>query len=234
MPETPSHLRTLRNSFTLEEATSVLRHDLRNRLAAIRNATFYLQRRVQKGAEALWTSDARMAQMFELIEKEIGAAEIRMASPLSAPAPQSVDLGALVKGLAAALAGDSGVGLRLGDVSPMRVRVDPAEAELAVWLLIENGLQAGAVTVSGAVHDGHARVEVIDDGPGLSAEATTHALDPFFTTRPGRFGVGLNIARRIAGRARGALEVKAVEPNGVRAVFSLPVEPGPEPGAGGA
>ena len=65
-------------------------------------------------------------------------------------------------------------------------------------------------------------IEVVDDGPGLSGEAAQHALDAFFTTRPGRLGLGLNIAKRTAARSRGTLELGAAEGRGTRAAIVLP------------
>ncbi|WNZ62764.1 hypothetical protein QEG98_02795 [Myxococcus sp. MxC21-1] len=52
---------------------STLRHDLRNKLASIRNASFYLMRQVKK--TDLWSADPRVETFFQLIEKELTSAE---------------------------------------------------------------------------------------------------------------------------------------------------------------
>ena len=59
----------LERASVAEEVASVLRHDLRNNLASIRNAAFYLRRRT-KDTE-LWRSDPRMAQFFGLIDDTV-------------------------------------------------------------------------------------------------------------------------------------------------------------------
>jgi signal transduction histidine kinase len=52
-------------------------------------------------------------------------------------------------------------------------------------------------------------VKVIDDGKGIPPEVLSRIFDPFFTTKEiGQgTGLGLDIARRIVHRHRGALDV---------------------------
>lgn len=52
---------------------SDLRHSLRNRLASIRYATFYMQRRIE--GTSLWTEDPKMQRFFDVLTKEIVAAD---------------------------------------------------------------------------------------------------------------------------------------------------------------
>ena len=56
-----------------EEKAAELRHYLRNRFAAIRNAAFYLQRRVAK--TSLWEEDERVRRFFDLIASELSDAD---------------------------------------------------------------------------------------------------------------------------------------------------------------
>jgi hypothetical protein len=54
------------------DIVQALRHDLRNHLSTIRNAAFYLERRMRK--TDAWEGDKRVPQFFELIESELEAA----------------------------------------------------------------------------------------------------------------------------------------------------------------
>src|SRR5688572_17697974 len=83
----PPRVAELWKVFVLDEAQSTLRHDLRNRLAAIRNAEFYLKRRITQLAPALAENDRRVPQMLELIETELRSADEMMSSRLEPPAP---------------------------------------------------------------------------------------------------------------------------------------------------
>ncbi len=51
-------------------------------------------------------------------------------------------------------------------------------------------------------------LELYDNGPGMSDAALKHAVEPFFTTRPGHVGVGLSIANGIWRRHRGTMSIQ--------------------------
>src|SRR5688572_3603252 len=55
-----------------EEVQSSLRHELRNKFAAIRNASFYLKKRI--GKTELWNSEPRLAEMSQVIEHDLTVA----------------------------------------------------------------------------------------------------------------------------------------------------------------
>ena len=59
-----------------EEKAAELRHYLRNRFAAIRNAAFYLQKRVS--TTSLWEEDERVSRFFDLIASELSDADDRI------------------------------------------------------------------------------------------------------------------------------------------------------------
>ncbi len=65
------------------------------------------------------------------------------------------------------------------------------------------------------------RVEVIDEGPGISPENLDRIFEPFFSTRPRGTGLGLPIARRLAEAHGGSLEL-LTGPKGTTAVLILP------------
>ena len=102
-----------------------------------------------------------------------------------------------------------------------------------VWTnLIDNAIQAvdghGRITIRTALDGPCARVDVIDDGPGVPAEARERIFDPFFTTKEvGQgTGLGLDTARRIVvERHRGSMDVDSRPGETVFHVW-LPLEKG--------
>jgi signal transduction histidine kinase len=111
----------------------------------------------------------------------------------------------------------------------IQARIDPEELQVAVACLLENAVDAvqakgrGVVAVSSP--DGgenQAILEIADDGEGVSAEAGAKLFDAFFSTRPGRLGLGLNVARRLARRWGGEVTVAPRPPHGTRVRLVLP------------
>jgi len=97
-----------------------------------------------------------------------------------------------------------------------------------VWAnLIDNALDAagpsGQLKITAGVEEPFVVVRVVDNGPGIPAEAQAKIFDPFFTTKPlGKgTGLGLDIARRIIRGHSGALEF-TTGPGGTEFRVTLP------------
>src|SRR5207237_1089648 len=66
-------------------------------------------------------------------------------------------------------------------------------------------------------------VDVMDDGPGVPAEATDKIFDPFFTTKVKGSGLGLPIVRKIVDAHDGRIDVSSAPKVGTRFRVTLPV-----------
>ena len=87
-----------------------------------------------------------------------------------------------------------------------------------LWNLCRNGWRHSRQTSSSlrlALHaaaNSHAvRVEIRDDGPGLTIEAAQHLFEPFFTTEPTGTGLGLYIARELCDANGASIKYVPVE-----------------------
>jgi len=97
---------------------------------------------------------------------------------------------------------------------------------LHVLDLIDNSLRAGATRIAVRVVESPAAdrllVEIRDNGRGMGRKTLARALDPFFTTKPGKpVGMGLALFAQAARESGGRLEVKSSPRRGtvLRAVF---------------
>jgi two-component system sensor histidine kinase RegB len=114
----------------------------------------------------------------------------------------------------------------------------PAEARLGaradfaamvlplVWNSIAASPPDARIRVRVGLADGRVRVDVRDEGHGMSAEVLERAGEPFFTTRPpGRgTGLGLFVVRLHAERLGGTLQVSSTPGRGTSAGVEWPVE----------
>ncbi len=137
-------------------------------------------------------------------------------------------------------------GEKVGKDGPVRVvkELDKSLPELLcypgdlnqVWTnLIENAIQAmggtGTLTVRSMREGEFVRVEICDDGPGISEDIIDRIFTPFFTTKPfgEGTGLGLDLAWRIVvEKHHGNLRVES-RPGDTRFIVLLPVvAPAPE------
>ena len=197
----------------VDETASLLRHELRNKFASVRNAEFYIRRRLRE-TEA-WRADPRVEEMSGIIRDELRLANELLdqrvqLGQLFAPAPCLVDAAECVRLAVGCIrtVGGCAVAVRV-DAQSGQVMADANELALAVRCLVENAVEAtglsGEVVIRAAPVAARYSIQVEDAGAGVHESQRGAVLEPFYTTKPGHAGLGLNIARRIAERYGGAL-----------------------------
>lgn len=214
---------------TVREAQTAVRHELRNKLASVRNAAFFIRRKTEAGTDLL-QRDARVASFFQLIETELDTCSTLLGGSATgggAQAQTPLQLAEVLRRLQGSLALPEGISLEV-QVEPVSVVAEGSELELALFTLLENAVDAletsgGTVRIClGPRDEGAVRLDVLSPAP--LAAPPQQVLTPFFTTRSGRLGLGLKVARRLASGWGGRLEV-AEESGGARASLWLQTPP---------
>jgi two-component system sensor histidine kinase HydH len=192
-----------RRLVALGRASSVLAHELRNPLAALKG---HAQLLLEDLAEPSRAKAKRVVDSAERLERltsvlldfvRDGPLDVRAVTPA-----ELVDraLPTLPK---------ERVSVDLSG-APETLHVDVERMRLALRNLLRNAVQASedaTEPVEVRIH-GNARgvvIEVRDHGPGLAPGAADHIFDPFVTTKTQGTGLGLPIARRIAEQHDGTL-----------------------------
>lgn len=110
-----------------------------------------------------------------------------------------------------------------------RMNLDHQQIKQALINLIDNAVAAmkaeGTITVTVA-HDPilkRVRLEVADDGPGISDEDKTRLFEPHFSTKKAGMGLGLTIVSTIIADHNGLISVQDNPPQGAKFVIELPV-----------
>jgi signal transduction histidine kinase len=67
------------------------------------------------------------------------------------------------------------------------------------------------------------RIELQDNGPGMSSEVAEHVFDPFYTTKAQGSGLGLAIVRKIVDAHDGQIDLRTVLGGGTLIRVTLPV-----------
>ncbi len=111
-----------------------------------------------------------------------------------------------------------------------RMNLDRQQIKQAMINLVDNAV--GAMEGEGRIaivlsHDTISRmirIEVADNGPGISDEDKTRLFEPNFSTKKGGMGLGLTIVSSIVLDHNGRIRVQDNHPNGAKFVIELPVD----------
>jgi signal transduction histidine kinase len=106
------------------------------------------------------------------------------------------------------------------------INVDRVRLAAAVEQLLLNAAEAmpqgGQLTLRLSSSGGRQRLEVTDTGEGIEKKNFSSVFHPFFTTRPGKMGLGLTLARNVARAHGGTLELRSEPGRGTTAALELP------------
>ena len=72
-------------------------------------------------------------------------------------------------------------------------------------------------------HELLVRLDVRDNGSGISEDLLPHIFDPFFTTKSEGTGLGLSVSYNIVAEHKGRLEVRSERGKGTCCSMFLPV-----------
>ena len=208
-------------------------HELRNPLAAIRNANTYIGKRLRRDL-----ADEKLLGFNALIEHELDACAriindlldfARERALVLSPTP----LGALVaEAIALVPPNKSQLHNAVTADLPLAL-IDKQQFRQVLLNLIQNATDAmehrggGTVRVS-AERTGDAwRLLIEDDGPGIPPDVVGRVFEPLFTTKVKGTGLGLAIVAGIVRRHQGTIDVDSVVGRGTRFLIQWPTEIAP-------
>lgn len=211
-------------------------HELKNPLASLRSAVDGLGRVEDPAlrAQLLGIVGADVRRLDRLITDISDAS--RLDAQLSRAHFEPVDVGALLAGLLdqrRARGVERGVGLSFTRAAPLPpVAGDGSRLERVFENLVDNAVSfspdGSTVSIDVATHAGWVEVAVIDQGPGVPADAREAIFRRFHSVRPEseafgqHSGLGLAIARTIVEAHQGTIAVGPSSGAGARFVVRLP------------
>jgi len=109
------------------------------------------------------------------------------------------------------------------------LNIDRQQIKRAMINLIDNAI--GAIKTSGYIHISltyepigkTVRLEVADNGSGISDELKARMFEPYFSTKKAGMGLGLTIVSSIIADHNGRIRVEDNHPEGARFIIELPV-----------
>jgi hypothetical protein len=226
----PRALHRLRMLCAADEVASTMRHQALNELTGLGALLYRVRSRLAGGASIALggrSSVGELQPLFDSMEARLHGAPARLGFRfLAPPVPGSRTE---VTSQAHALLDGLGVSAQVHGARPALAAIAADELEVALGCLVENAVEAlaqagreGELGIEVARLGERWAIEVRDEGVGIERTTLEHLFDPFFTTHPGRAGLGLKIARRLAHRWGGELAIAPRANRGLSVVLMLP------------
>jgi PAS domain S-box-containing protein len=208
-------------------------HELRNPLGAIKNAGFYIRRRVTN--TEIPSTEPRVMEFLDIIDEEVNSANkvitdllgfSRVAKPTVAPANIA---GIIEDALRYTLVPENVTLAKDINNNPPMVVVDGEQIKQVFLNITLNALQAmaekgGRLDIRAADKGKFVEVEFTDTGGGIPDDIKKKIFDPLFTTKAKGVGLGLSVCKSIIERHEGDIKVKSQVGKGTTFTISLPTE----------
>jgi C4-dicarboxylate-specific signal transduction histidine kinase len=229
-----------------DEALSVVRHDVLNRMTAVGALSFELRRAFEDGhaddgrnRSREVVVQARLADLNRQLASITTAVSRRLAPPMGSQ-PSSALVDEAAQAVLALSLWPVAVAVSRGKPRP-RLAVAMAPRELAVILMcaLDNAVEASQGRRKPAVElgwqprpEGDVAVTIQDNGPGFAADVEEQAFERFFTTKPGHPGLGLSVIRSVLLRRGGHAQLEnRGRDAGARVTMIIPAAVGARPRA---
>jgi signal transduction histidine kinase len=203
-----------------------LAHELKNPLANIKGLAVLVGRDVHgKGGERIEVLQHEITRMEETLQEFL-----TFSRPLSPLSQEQVDLPRLcqsVVSLHEGMAYARNVTVSVSSPQTVFASCDPRKVKQILINLVQNALEAAPsdskieIDLVGT-DDGGVRVQVQDQGPGVSEEVRTRLFEPGATTKERGTGLGLALARGLARQHGGDLRLENRPTGGCVATLVLP------------
>jgi len=109
---------------------------------------------------------------------------------------------------------------RNNNIEPCRVLADESALHNALTNILDNAVEGlenqknPEIELKTSRTNGHLLIQVRDNGMGISRENLEKIFIPFFTTKPGKMGMGLPIAHKLITKMDGEIKVQPLPEGG--------------------
>jgi len=210
-------LRRMRAAFDSQQRfVADAAHELGTPITAVKLQIENLRRKVAgSAAEELQELEAGVERLNRIVRQLLQLA--RQEVTHEEDSAESVDIAAIAKDSVrsfVALAETRTIDLGMGEVQPLRARLDPNQLRIVLENLLDNAVRytppGGRIDVTVREVEGAVVIEVSDNGPGIPSADLERVFSRFYRVRATGAegsGLGLAIARAAAERCRSSIEL---------------------------
>jgi len=206
-------------------------HELRNPLAAIKNAIYYVRGKVVKSE--LVQKEPRVMEFLDIVDNEINSSnkiisDLLEFSRVSKLAVSPTSIEAVSEDALSHTTIPENIELtKKIEASLPEVEIDANQVRQVLVNILFNAVQAmpdgGKLTISARGKDKFLEVGIADTGCGIPREIIGKIFDPLFTTRARGIGLGLAVCKAIIEKHEGYIEVESEVGKGTTFTINLPL-----------
>lgn len=227
-PELEDQARDREQLLVMGELASTLAHELKNPLAGMMLSAGRLQRALQHDGN-LHPIAGSLCESIQALSETVNRITGAVSHPLLGLEPLDVNR-VLEEAARAVEPRAQAQGIRIVRQLAPKLPAVNGDAVLLGCAFRNIALNAVEAMPSGGVlrleSDSrvHGRIEILvaDSGPGLPSQLAENPFKPFRSTKPGRAGLGLSVARRVLELHGGEVALRPGGSGGTEAVFGLP------------
>jgi PAS domain S-box-containing protein len=210
------------------ELAGMVGHDLRNPLAGIKNATYFLRKK-----QASFIDDSGR-EMLSIIDKAVEHADNIVNDLLDYSREMHLELEefspkSLMDYVLLMVKIPSQVKITQNIQSSPLIWVDANKIQRVFVNLVKNAIEAmpngGALEISSRQNGENIDFSFDDTGTGMSDDVIIRIFTPLFTTKAQGMGLGLVICKRIIETHGGKIKVESALNKGTKFTLSLPMKP---------
>jgi signal transduction histidine kinase len=217
----------------LGQLASGVGHELRNPLAVMTNAVYFLEMIQPDAPPQVHEYHGLLRAQIGLSEKIVG--DLLDFARIKPPRRERVPLTRILDDQIARLSTVDGIRIQRDVALDLPdAYVDPIQIGQVVFNLLVNAMQAmeaqlghgkdsGVLTLRGRTRPGGGvSLDVIDTGPGVPPELQSKIFEALFTTKARGIGLGLSVSRSLAESNGGTLTVASTPGQGATFTLTLP------------
>lgn len=203
-------------------------HDLRNPLASIKNAVYFLKR---KGDSC---SAENKKKMLEIIDNDISRSDkiitdlIEYSSDICLETEQC-SVKSLLTGALSALPVPKNIEIVDHTCEEPKIFADAEKVQRVFKLIVKNALEAmpngGKLEITSRKMNSSAEIKFSDTGIGIPKELLPKIFSPLLTTKAQGMGLSLAICKRIVDSHGGKIDFESVIDKGTTFMVTLPIQP---------
>ena len=202
-------------------------HELRNPLAVLKNAAYFLENRFKD------SEDEKIGRYLEIIKKEINIIDsiiedIMGFAKTKSPSLETVSVAEVVENAISAVNIPGLVEVRKEFPDIPEIPLDSNQLMHALMNIANNAIMAmngnGKITFRLSEADGQVCIEVEDSGPGIPPDQRALIFEPLYSSKPKGTGLGLPIAKMMIENQDGRIEFDSELGKGTVFRIFLPVK----------